>query len=238
MQESVCSKSRDIRRIHHCHLSFEIKCEHCFPEVCWRFLMLLYHAKSTTVQKWMSRQEIKQPWINWFGLFLMHFPCSHLLHTTPYHPLPLLYAVYVLVHMICEQLLQQWGKRKGDQPAHVERHGCSLMWLQFGSPEPNEVLWSSAAPSPIAYTPAAHILPLLHHSGSLRRCSWIPLGTQKEKKRKKTVSVIGTWVWVRSPLQLPTHTFAHSSLTTDQHSALTLACYKNVRTAEIGPGIM
>lgn len=131
-------------------------------------------------------------------------PCSDLHQTALYpsisSPRPTLHFVYVRMHLKCERLLQQWGKRKGDQPAHVERHGCSLMWLQLGSPGPNEVLWSSAAPSPIAYTPAAHILPLLHHSGSLRRCSQIPQGTlemeKKEQKRgeneKMTALKIGT----------------------------------------------
>lgn len=33
------------------------------------------------------------------------------------------------------------GEANGDQPAHVERHGCSLMWLQLRSPGPNEVPW-------------------------------------------------------------------------------------------------
>lgn len=82
-----------------------------------------------------------------------------------------------------ERLLQRRGKADGgDQPAHVERHGCSLMWLQLGSPGPNEVLWSPAsAPAPIAYTPVAHIQPWLHHSGSLRGCSFVPPGTGEAK---------------------------------------------------------
>lgn len=90
---------------------------------------------------------------------------------------------------------KQRGKRMGGQPAHVERHGCALMWLQLRSPGPNEVLWSSVALSPFAYTPAAHILPWLRHSGSLRRCSQIPLGTVKEKEEeeeKKNSPQIGT----------------------------------------------
>lgn len=160
--------------------------------------------------------------------------CSDLHQTALYpsisSPRPTLHFVYVWMHLKCERLLQQWGKRKGDQPAHVERHGCSLMWLQLGSPGPNEVLWSSAAPSPIAYTPAAHILPLLHHSGSLRRCSQIPQGTLEMKKRTKKG---GEWendspqdwhtgVWVRtaapsasSHTLQPTHSHkARASLTT------------------------
>lgn len=120
-------------------------------------------------------------------------------------------------------LLQQWGKRKGDQPAHVERHGCSLMWLQLGSPGPNEVLWSSAAPSPIVYPAAAHILPPMHHSGSLRRCSQIPPGTLKEKHKKKEKACPEDWhtgVWVRTPLQFanrPTLLPAHTIIYTQTH---------------------
>ena len=108
-----------------------------------------------------------------FSSLALLLPILH--YIIPSRPL---HFVYVWMYLKCERLLQQRGKRKGDQPAHVERHGCSLMWLQLGSPGPNEVLWSSAAPSPIAYTPAAHILPRLHHSGSLRRCSQIPPGTK------------------------------------------------------------
>lgn len=59
------------------------------------------------------------------------------------------------------------------------------MWLQLGSLGPNEVLWSSAAPAPIAYTPTAHILPPRHHSGSLRRCTQVPLRTLKKKLGRK-----------------------------------------------------
>lgn len=130
------------------------------------------------------------------------------------------------MHLKCERLLQQSRKRKGDQPAHVERHGCSLMWLQLGSPGPNEVLWSSAAPSSVAYTPTAHILPPLHHSGSLRRCSQIPPGTLEEKTEKKDWH---TGVWVRTTLQSPAatpdsqHTFSYSRLILDQSTAVTVA---------------
>ena len=68
---------------------------------------------------------------------------------------PRVHYVYEWMHLKYEWVLQQWGKRKGDQPAHVERDGCSLMWLQLGSLGPNEVLWSSAVPSPAACTPTA-----------------------------------------------------------------------------------
>lgn len=132
-------------------------------------------------------------------------PCSLLPHTAPCHSFSPLCFVYVWMHLKYERLIQQRGKRKGDQPAHVERHGCSLMWLQLGSPGPNEVLWSSAAPSPIAYTPAAHILPRLHHSGSLRRCSQIALGILQEKnqkkKKKNSPQDWHTGVWMRTTLQ-------------------------------------
>lgn len=113
-------------------------------------------------------------------------------HTVPHHPfIPPYIFVHVWVNPKYERLLQWRGKADGaDQPAHVERHGCSLMWLQLGSPGPNEVLWSPAsAPAPIAYTPVAHIQPWLHHSGSLRGCSFVPPGTQEAKtwraKKKK-----------------------------------------------------
>lgn len=94
----------------------------------------------------------------------------------------------------------------GGQPAHVERHGCALMLLQLGSPGPNEVLWSSVALSPFAYTPAAHILPWLRHSGSLRRCSQIPLGTVKEKEQEEKKKQPPDWhigVRVSIVLHLP-----------------------------------
>lgn len=117
---------------------------------------------------------------------LSPLPCSPS-HTALHRPFISPYIfVHVWMNLKCEWLLQQRGKADGgDQPAHVERHGCSLMWLQLGSPGPNEVLWSPAsAPAPIAYTPVAHIQPWLHHSGSLRGCSFIPPGTLKAKTWK------------------------------------------------------
>lgn len=48
-----------------------------------------------------------------------------------------LYFVYVWMW----ETFPTEGKANGDQPAHVERHGCSLMWLQLRSPGPNEVPW-------------------------------------------------------------------------------------------------
>lgn len=118
----------------------------------------------------------------------------------------LIFFVHVWMNPKCERLLQRRGKADGgDQPAHVERHGCSLMWLQLGSPGPNEVLWSPAsAPAPIAYTPVAHIQPWLHHPGSLRGCSFVPPGTKKAKtwikkirSYKKGSADWHTQVWMR-----------------------------------------
>lgn len=109
----------------------------------------------------------------------------------------LIFFGHVRMNPKCERLLQRRGKADGgDQPAHVERHGCSLMWLQLGSPGPNEVLWRpAAAPAPIAYTPVAHMQPWLRHPGSLRGCSFVPLGTQKAKtwRKKKYVDTKKNW---------------------------------------------
>ncbi len=93
------------------------------------------HKSLATAGKQTSHRPPEQPRLNY--LPILHYVI----------PSPRLHFVYVWMHLKCERLLQQRGKRKGDQPAHVERHGCSLMWLQLGSPGPNEVLWSSAAPS-------------------------------------------------------------------------------------------
>lgn len=84
---------------------------------------------------------------------LSPLPCSPS-HTAPHRPFISPYIfVHVWMNLKCEWLLQQRGKADGgDQPAHVERHGCSLMWLQLGSPGPNEVLWSPAsAPAPSSH---------------------------------------------------------------------------------------
>lgn len=157
---------------------------HKYAEVLNQILQLL-----TTVQE-LTSPNTRTARIKRTPLSLIPSPHTALLSLLL---LPL-YFLYVWMHLKCERLLQQRGKRKRDQPAHVERHGCSLMWLQLGSPGPNEVLWSSATSSPIAYTPAAHILPRLHHSGSLRRCSQIPLGTpeRKDLQKKKSALKIGT----------------------------------------------
>lgn len=139
-------------------------------------------------------------------------------------------------------LLQQWGKRKGDQPAHVERHGCSLMWLQLGSPGPNEVPWSSAAPSPIVYPAAAHILPPMHHSGSLRRCSKITPGTLKEKHQKKRktqawrlahrslgVKYVSVCQQTHPNISTHTHTFTHRLIFDQQSAAALVFEYREVQ---------
>lgn len=125
---------------------------------------------------------------------------------------------------------------RGDQPAHVERHGCSLMWLQLGSPGPNEVLWSSAAPSRIAYTPAAHILPWLHHSGSLRRCSQIPPGTLKEKRKKAEIGRQEFGLELHSSRQQPhpawrthTHTYTHQAYPWPTLSSMSSICLSKER---------
>lgn len=59
----------------------------------------------------------------------------------------LFFSSFALIFCVCadESAMQETFRREGkanrDQPAHVERHGCSLMWLQLRSPGPNEVPW-------------------------------------------------------------------------------------------------
>lgn len=141
---------------------FTFKCGPQLPKVGWRFYEVTSY-QSTKKANISPNSRLERP-------PLSPLPCSPS-HTALHRPFISPYiSVHVRMNLKCEWLLQQRGKADGgDQPAHVERHGCSLMWLQLGSPGPNEVLWSPAsAPAPIAYTPVAHIRPRLHHSGSLR----------------------------------------------------------------------
>lgn len=87
----------------------------------------------------------------------------------------------------------------------------------------------------IAYTPSPHILPLPHHSGSLKRCTQIPQGTEsKRPETRHPTPSTGRGVWVRTTLHPPapppriqhihTHTYTCiNTLNPGQHSAASSA---------------
>lgn len=61
------------------------------------------------------------------NIYNAYYPCSlNFPKTVACH------FVYVRMNLKHGGVLDQWGERRGDQPAHVERHDCSLMWLQLG----------------------------------------------------------------------------------------------------------